>query len=138
MKNILFIMNDLECGGAQKSLISLLKTIDYNKYNIDLFLFKHTGSYLKEIPKEVNLLEEPSNYKYFDMPIKTALIDLIRNKKFKVLLSRLKTIIQFKIEKQPAVLEQKLWNIIKVNLNKINKNYDCAIGFMEKNPIYFV
>ena len=38
-KNLLFIMSNLECGGAEKALISLLQTIDYSKYNVDLLLF---------------------------------------------------------------------------------------------------
>ena len=29
MKKILFVMNDLECGGAQKALISILETINF-------------------------------------------------------------------------------------------------------------
>ena len=38
MKKVLFIMNDLECGGAQKALISLLENFDYSKYEVDLLL----------------------------------------------------------------------------------------------------
>ena len=41
-------MNKLVCGGAEKSLISVLETIDYSKYNVDLFLFKHEGNFFKE------------------------------------------------------------------------------------------
>ena len=46
-KDILFIMNNMNCGGAEKALLSLLETIDYSRYNVDLFLFKHEGIFLK-------------------------------------------------------------------------------------------
>lgn len=39
MKNILFICGNMEIGGVQKSLVSLLQHFDYRKYNVDLLLF---------------------------------------------------------------------------------------------------
>ncbi len=47
-KNLLFVMNNLSCGGAEKALISLLETIDYSKFNVDLFLFKHEGLFFRK------------------------------------------------------------------------------------------
>ena len=67
MKKMLFIMSNLNCGGAEKALVSLLKTIDYSKYEVDLLLFRHEGIFLKQVPKEVNILPEPFGYKYYDM-----------------------------------------------------------------------
>ena len=34
-KRLLFIEESLDIGGAEKSLITLLSLIDYNKYDID-------------------------------------------------------------------------------------------------------
>lgn len=61
-KRVLFNMYTLEIGGAEKSLLSILNTIDYSKYDIDLFLYKHSGELINEIPKEVNLLPEINEY----------------------------------------------------------------------------
>ena len=33
-------------GGVERSLIGLLNTIDYSKYDVDLMLFKHEGEFL--------------------------------------------------------------------------------------------
>lgn len=137
MKKILFIMNDLECGGAQKALISLLDNFDYSKYEVDLMLLNQRGIFMKSIPEKVNLLPEPKYYKYFNMPIKEAVIDLIKLKKYKILFSRLVSVIKFKTEKNSAILEQKLWKNFSVSLEKVDKKYDVAIGFLEKTPIYF-
>lgn len=59
MKKILLIGMSLDIGGAEKSLVNLLNMIDYHKYNIDLLLFKKKGPFLKQVPKEVNIIEIP-------------------------------------------------------------------------------
>ena len=60
----------LEIGGAEISLIGLLQSIDYNRYNVDLFLYRHTGELIALIPKEVNLLPEIPAYTQFECPLK--------------------------------------------------------------------
>ncbi|MFC3884781.1 glycosyltransferase [Bacillus songklensis] len=136
-KNILFVMNNLTCGGAEKALISLLETIDYSMYNVDLFLFKHEGLFFSKIPKQVNLLEEPFEYKYFDMSIKKAMVDCIKKGRVDIALSRVFAGYIFKREKNRARCEQRVWKYISKSLKAIDKRYDAAIGFLEKNPIYF-
>lgn len=138
MKKILFVMNDLNCGGSQKSLISLLENIDYTKYEVDLFLFSHEGMFMNSIPKEVNLLDEPEDYKYFDMSIKKAVKELIHKRKLKVLFNRLLSIFIYKTEKDSTRLEQRIWKFLKSSLPSLNKKYDAVIGYQEKNPIYYV
>jgi glycosyltransferase involved in cell wall biosynthesis len=136
-KNILFIMNKLVCGGAEKSLLSLLETIDYSRYNVDLFLFKHEGIFLNKVPKEVTLLPEPDKYKYFDMPIKKSITELLIKGEYKSAFNRSVLGYLAKTETNGAVIEQKLWRFLSNSIGQINKEYDVAIGFQEKNPIYF-
>ncbi|MDC0702987.1 MULTISPECIES: glycosyltransferase [Priestia] len=136
-KNLLFVMNNLSCGGAEKALISLLETIDYSKFNVDLFLFKHEGLFFSKIPKQVNLLKEPYEYKYYDMPIKRAIISCIKKGRLDIALSRLKAGFIFKTEQNRARCEQRVWKYICNSLKSINKKYDVAIGYLEKTPIYF-
>ena len=51
MENILFVMPSLGSGGAEKSLVNLLNLIDYEKYAVDLLLFKREGLFLSQIPR---------------------------------------------------------------------------------------
>ena len=136
-KDLLFIMNNLTCGGAEKALISLLQTIDYSKYNVDLYLFKHEGLFMSQLPKEVNLLPAPELYPYFDMSIKKAVLENLKSGNFNVVLNRLKMAILFKTEKHPAIREQKLWKYLSKCLIPLEKEYDLAVGFLEKTPNYF-
>ena len=57
-KKILFVLATLNRGGAEKSLISLLKMLDYDKYDVDLLLFDRGYDLEKEIPNNVNVISE--------------------------------------------------------------------------------
>ena len=61
-KEILILMKTMNIGGAERSLLGLLGSFDYNKYNLTLMVYQHGGEFMKYIPKEVNLL--PYNSKF--------------------------------------------------------------------------
>lgn len=61
-KKILICSHTLNIGGAERSLIDLLNCIDHENYDVDLFLYRHIGEWMNEIPKEVNLLPEIPEY----------------------------------------------------------------------------
>jgi glycosyltransferase involved in cell wall biosynthesis len=137
-KKLLFVMNNLNCGGAEKSLLSLLQTIDYTLYEVDLFLFKHEGMFLKKVPPEVNLLKAPAYYLYFDMSIKTAVVDCLKKKQFRIAAARIAAGYIFRTEKNAARSEQRVWSYLSQSLARLNKEYDAAIGYLEKTPIYYI
>ena len=58
MKRIVFVVQNLNMNGANKSLINLLNVIDRKKYRVDLFVYRHQGILLDEIPADVRLLPE--------------------------------------------------------------------------------
>lgn len=130
-------MNNLNCGGAEKALISLLNSIDFNKYEVDLLLFKKEGIFMKQLSNKVKLIDEPINYKYFDMPIKKACLELLRTKSINIMLERIKMGLLCKTEKNAAILEQKAWKHLARSMDSLEQQYDVAIGYLEKNPIYF-
>ncbi|SFL16031.1 Glycosyl transferases group 1 [Paenibacillus sp. 1_12] len=136
-KRLLFIINNLDCGGAEKALISLLETIDYASYEVDLFLFKHHGLFFNSIPKQVRLLAEPTHYKYFDMSIKKVFVECLKKGKLNIALSRACAGYIFKNERNRAVCDQRVWTYIARTLQGIDNQYDAAIAYLEKNPIYF-
>lgn len=74
-QRIFISMHYLEIGGAESALIGLLKSFDYTKYDVDLFLYSHRGEMMQFIPKEVNLLPQIKEYAHIECPMKQALID---------------------------------------------------------------
>ncbi|MEE8826066.1 MAG: glycosyltransferase [Eubacteriales bacterium] len=86
MKKILIVMHAMELGGAEKSLIGLLNAVDPTRYQIDLFLMRHEGELLKDIPQTVNLLPEISQYTVLERPM----VETLREGKVRLTLARLR------------------------------------------------
>lgn len=78
-------MHYLEIGGAEISLIGLLRSLDYSRYDVDLFLYSHRGELMKFIPREVNLLPEVAEYSMIEL----LLVEVIKSGYFKIALARL-------------------------------------------------
>ena len=75
MKKRIFIASHyMEIGGAEISLIGLLQAIDYSKYDLDLFIYRHSGELMRFIPKEVNLLPENILYAATEKPLGRVLL----------------------------------------------------------------
>lgn len=72
-KKILFLMPSMFIGGAERSLIGLLEALDYERYDVSIFLYRHEGEFLSLIPKQVHLLPAITKYATFDVPIKSLL-----------------------------------------------------------------
>lgn len=136
-KDIIFIMNNLNCGGAEKALVSLLQSLDYSQYKVDLFLFKREGLFLSQVPKQVTILDAPKNYPYFDMSLKLAIIENLKKGNLKVIFYRIIIGLINKRETVNSIKEQKVWRYLKKVMPKLEKKYDIAVGFLEKTPNYF-
>lgn len=74
-KRILIVSHSLELGGAERSLIGLLDALDPAQFSVDLFLLRHEGELMKEIPPHVNLLPAVPSYTVLARPMKTTLLE---------------------------------------------------------------
>ena len=75
MKHLFFAIHYLELGGAERSLVGLLRALDYSKVQVDLFIYSHRGELIKAIPQEVDLLPEIPEYAQIERPLKEVLQD---------------------------------------------------------------
>ncbi len=57
-KKVLFVYYDMSIGGSTTGLLSLLNELDYEKYDVDLLLYKNQGALLSLIPPQVNVLKQ--------------------------------------------------------------------------------
>lgn len=73
MKHILIFSHALELGGAERALIGLLHALDYSRVQVDLFLMRHDGELMSQIPAQVHLLPEKPQYASLAVPLKTVL-----------------------------------------------------------------
>lgn len=137
-KRILITMTYMHIGGAERSLLGLLDSIDYTKYEVDLFLFCHEGAYMPMIPSEVNLFPEIKAYKALTTPLdelKTIDKKAYWKKKAAVTIARLMYAAKGSKCSENGVT---LWceKLLVPGLPRINdREYDLGISFMAYHSI---
>lgn len=119
MRKVLFINGHLNTGGVERSLVDILKHIDYKEYAVDLLLLEDTGDYASELPPEVNVLFRDIHHTYgsFASSIRRCIAThdwMCLRLRYLFLLQKLFGVHVLK----PAVA---------ILLGK--HHYDCAIGF---------
>lgn len=72
---IFIAMHYLEIGGAEAALIGMLHAFDYEKVDVDLFIYSHRGELMRFVPDKVNLLPEIKEYSMIESPMHTALLN---------------------------------------------------------------
>lgn len=137
-KSILFVIESLDCAGAEKSLVTLLNLLDYSKYNVDLMLFSHGGMLESLVPDKVNILE-PLNYSQFSkLNLKDAFIYSIFRNELKMLTSRLRYSIEIRKKKYSNPQKARIfWEEISKVIEKNPKVYDVAISYSQGIPTFY-
>lgn len=135
MIKILFVIDSLNSGGAEKSLVNLLNEIDYSKYSVNLQLFSNRNFLLDLVPSQVNVLPLP---KYFAVCAKSW-GQLLRAKKFVGSYYRLKTSVLMRTSnKKKRHILQIQWKSICPYVEKNEEKYDVAIAYGQGMPTYYV
>jgi len=138
-KSLLFVIDSLDCAGAEKSLVTLLSLLDYSKFSVDMMLFAH-GKLLEELlPKEVNILKPLVYTKFSELSMKNSLIFSLKSLSFRMLFSRLKYSVAIRRRKysnpqKSRIFWQSVSNVIEIN----PKLYDVAISYAQGIPSFYV
>lgn len=72
-KKILIVSHAMELGGAERSLLGLLDSIDPSLVDVDLFLLRHQGELMPQIPEGIHLLPTIPAYTVLARPMKETL-----------------------------------------------------------------
>ena len=140
MKHTILIFSQaMELGGVERSLLGLLDSIDYDRYDVDLFLMRHSGELMPYLNPKAKLLPEIPQYASLAVPM----VSLLRSGQIGVLCGRLKGKLAAKhFDKRhpgskPSVTA--LTYSHKYTLSAMpqisDKTYDLAISFL--TPHYF-
>lgn len=116
-KQIAFVIESLELGGAEKSLVTLLQILDYSQYDVDLITLKSGGFFKDFVPKEVK--------RHTIQIVEFGGIDRIR----------------FAIEKKfynNYHSAQLYWKCFKKNFKPIDKKYDIIFAYNQGFVTYYV
>lgn len=86
MKKVLLILPSLRGGGAERVMVTLLKYLDRNKFDLHLALISKEGPYLAEVPDDVPVYDlEAKRVRYAFIPM----LKLIRQLKPDIVFSTL-------------------------------------------------
>lgn len=143
MKSILFVINTMGMGGAENALLELLQQIDYEKYDVSLFVLTGQGELIDQIPEQVHLL----NKKFFPIPVldkageirlfKTVIRALfVRGTVFRrtgYIVSNLADMIKTKNVQKDKLL----WKILSDSAQRLNWEFDLAIAYLEGGSAYY-
>lgn len=136
-KKILFIMGCLDNGGGERSLINLLKLFDYEKFEVDLILFKERGLFLGQIPEQVNLR---SDCDILHLMYSDSLKNSIGFKKLYYTFIHLFGTVYSKICTRSGFQKgQYRWKkFYKKVIPDFNIKYDIAISYLEGETLYYL
>lgn len=138
-KRIFIAIHYMEIGGAEISLVGLLHSLDYSRYDVDLFVYRHVGELMEYIPSEVCLLPEDGTYAHLESPVRKAIVDGY----ISLALSRLKARWQFRSycrrynPKDDFAHHQIVARATIGNLPSLEKygEYDLAVSFLQPHNI---
>ena len=139
MRNILIASFDMEVGGVERSLISLLENFDYFNNKVDLMLYRHSGDFMNLLADKHELLSEVKEYATYRKSIKEILKDKLYMLAITRILANLNSRIIGKIKNIDEIgyiQMQRMWKYALPLLPKLNKEYDVAISYLW--PHYFV
>jgi glycosyltransferase involved in cell wall biosynthesis len=121
-------------GGAEKSLVSLLKALDSSRVDVDLFLFESGGVLQSEVPSWVNILEADLVTRGMTLELRNYLWDVIKARHIGAAVSRVWMTVRSRISTKPKFS----WSLVEKYIPKLNKHYDVAIGYLEGFTDFFV
>lgn len=129
-KKILIASYDLEIGGVERSLISMLNNFDYERYDVDLLLYNHSGEFMPLIPKDVKLLPENSKYKSIRLGIGT----LIKSGEYNLAFQRLRAKYGYEYRRDKSLDDtyqmQLMWKYCNPYFLMVEEEYDVAISYL--------
>ncbi|WP_309088655.1 glycosyltransferase [Domibacillus sp.] len=136
-KHLLFVMPGLAAGGGEKSLVNLLSQINYDLYDVDLFLLNHDGLFMEFVPKQVRVLPLSESYHLFTLPLLQSVKRFLLKGNLILAYNRFMYAIKNRTKKHTSIKEQYSWKHIEKSLDRLEKKYDAAVGFLEKTATYF-
>ena len=127
---ILFIQGGIGISGISKSLINLLQNINYDKYNVDLFLLNPNGILINYIPPKVNIITNHIVTEYLNNF--NGLKYFIKNREFKYFIySLIRMLLSFINRSWGALYIAKL-------MSPIQSKYDAIIDWQGQQQLYYM
>ena len=123
-KRLLFIIDSLNCGGAEKSLISLLPLLDYSRLDVDLLIFNRGGVFEKYLPPQIHIIRHNLYESGHINRINRFIHQLIFSFR-----------IRYGKKRHGA---ENHWRAMHEVVNRLRGEYDAAIAYQQGLPTFFL
>lgn len=123
-KRLLFIIDSLNCGGAEKSLISLLPLLDYERLDVNLLIFRRGGVFEKYLPQQVHVINH-------DLYGKGFIDKLYRG------IHQLGFSYNLRFGKKRHGAETH-WRTMHKSVKPLDGKYDVAVAYQQGMPTFFL
>lgn len=117
--DVIILIDSLTCGGAEKSLISLLPLLDYSLIDVDLMMVNRGGVFERYLPQQVNIIEFPKPKGIW----------------YKSLLLVFRFMRRIFSERHGAEMR---WLVLSSTYFKLQKAYDVGIAYQQGFPTYYL
>ncbi len=113
----------MELGGVERSLLGLLNSLDYDQWDVDLFLYGHNGPLFEHIDPRVNLLPEVKELAY----LRASFGEKLRHKCIYSAWLRLKDALLSPF--RPIDFDRTWAQVMRKCVTPLDKEYDLALSF---------
>lgn len=140
-KTILFVVNNFNIGGPQKSLLSLLYKLDYKMYDISIISLEDTGTLFQYLPTGVRRIRTKPIIKYSILSPKKIIRDTIVNifsENYRHAISACRFIIEGILSKDMTKAKQRHWIKVKNTLPKLEREFDVAFGVSGGHSMMYI
>ncbi|WP_085990889.1 glycosyltransferase [Oceanobacillus senegalensis] len=131
---LLFIISNINIGGPQKSLLALLDKLDYNLFDVSIYVLKPGGRLKKYYNKKVKFLETDELVTAATLPSENTISYLktfIKKRKFKMFIGALRALLNhILLRKNMNQERQKFWEKNADAIPRLNDYYDLAFGIL--------
>lgn len=137
---LLFVVNNFNFGGPQKSLVNLLYELEGHGVDVDLMIMNQQDKLSRYVPDYVNVVPIHSKYSLL-MLDKSEIVKNIKSNMDKpiFILKVLLFILKSKLKLQDNTkAKQKFWVNNKWSTPEFEKTYDFAIGVSGGHSVYFI
>lgn len=129
-KQLLIVSGGMEIGGIERSLLGLLGEIDYDRYDVDLLLFKVGGELLELVDKRCNILPQIKQCAAMTLPIAAA-VKAAPPIGIKRAVNRIICTKKYGSDDSATfALLSSYWRSCVANMPAQKKKYDVAVSFM--------
>ena len=136
-KKILIVSSSLSTGGLEKCLINLTDNLDYDRFEVDLYLFNEGRQLLNKLNKNVRVLPDSPHYAdLYNRGVVRSVIALVKKGQVRLALHRVGRFLRARFNR--LAMTQGDYKMMKRAMAKIDGEYDVAIGFEEGTACYYV